>query len=175
VHIGDTNIAGRDIIQKTVGGAFIEGNVDTGGGDFIGRDKKVYGDEVHGDKVGGSKINVGDISGQGIAIGDHAQAEHKTTYSASGDEIQGVFVNIIMAASRSAPGVQVRAIQIANALKDEIEKGPDRADDYRIAELVDDLVSLAPGTASAVLRAFESPALSALIGPTTRFALRKIQ
>ncbi len=32
--------------------------VDTGGGDFVGRDKVIQGDLVHGDKVGGDKITV---------------------------------------------------------------------------------------------------------------------
>ena len=32
-------------------GASVEGNVDTGGGDFVGRDQVVHGDEVRGDKV----------------------------------------------------------------------------------------------------------------------------
>lgn len=41
---GQVNIAGRDITHKrtihTGGGAYIEGDVNTGGGDFVGRDKK---------------------------------------------------------------------------------------------------------------------------------------
>lgn len=47
------------------------------GGDFIGRDKVVYGDEVHGDKVmgdkiGGDKITIGDVRGTNISIGRNA-------------------------------------------------------------------------------------------------------
>ena len=45
------NIAG-DV--NTGGGAYIGGNVKTGG-DFVGRDKITHGDTVHGDKVGGDK------------------------------------------------------------------------------------------------------------------------
>jgi len=41
---------------NTQGGAFVRGNVNTGGGDFVGRDKIVHGDEVRGDKIGGDKI-----------------------------------------------------------------------------------------------------------------------
>ena len=35
----------------TEGGAAIDGNVDTGGGDFVGRDQIVDGDVVRGDKI----------------------------------------------------------------------------------------------------------------------------
>jgi len=59
----------------TGGGAYVGGDVRIEGGDFVGRDKVVYGDEVHGNKVGGDKITVGNISGSaGIAIGRGAQA-----------------------------------------------------------------------------------------------------
>lgn len=37
-------------------GATGGGNVDTGGGDFVGRDRVIHGDEVYGDKVAGNKI-----------------------------------------------------------------------------------------------------------------------
>ncbi len=36
---------------NTQGGSYVEGGVQTGGGDFVGRDKHVHGDEVHGDKI----------------------------------------------------------------------------------------------------------------------------
>ena len=39
--------------SQTQGGAHVEGDVHTGDGDFIGRDKIVHGDEVHGDKIVG--------------------------------------------------------------------------------------------------------------------------
>lgn len=38
---------------NTRGAAYIGGNVSTGGGDFVGRDKVVHGDEVRGDKITG--------------------------------------------------------------------------------------------------------------------------
>jgi len=50
-------------------------NVNTGGGDFVGRDKTIHGDAVHGDKVTGDRITVGDISHSiGVAIGTGASA-----------------------------------------------------------------------------------------------------
>jgi hypothetical protein len=72
--------------------------IDTGGGDFVGRDKTVHGDEVRGDKVmgdkvGGDKIQVGNISGSsGVAIGRGARAT--VTQGLSGDEIAKLFDSV---------------------------------------------------------------------------------
>ncbi|HMN27658.1 MAG TPA: hypothetical protein PKE45_05830, partial [Caldilineaceae bacterium] len=55
--IHNSTIAGRDVNQTN-----IAGNAETGGGDFVGHDKHVQGDEVHGDQnvvqVGGNAQNV---------------------------------------------------------------------------------------------------------------------
>jgi hypothetical protein len=42
----------------TEGGSYIEGGVNAGSGESVGRDKVVHGDEVHGDKVMGDKVVV---------------------------------------------------------------------------------------------------------------------
>lgn len=58
----------------TSDGAYIDGNVNTDGGDLISRDKTVHGDEVRGDKVAGDKTAIHSIShSSGIAIGRGAQ------------------------------------------------------------------------------------------------------
>ncbi len=56
LHAGDKragrNAGDRPVQQMdTQGGAYVAGNVTTSGGDFVGRDKIVHGDEVRGDKV----------------------------------------------------------------------------------------------------------------------------
>ena len=55
----------------TGGGAVAGGNVDTRGGDFVGRDKIVEGDEVRGDKIG-RQVNAGGgnvvITAQGSTV-----------------------------------------------------------------------------------------------------------
>jgi hypothetical protein len=81
----------------TGGGAYIGGSVTVSGGDFVGRDKVVHGDEVHGDKVGGDKvegdkITVGDVSGTGIAIGRGAQAA--VTQGLGGQDIATLFAAV---------------------------------------------------------------------------------
>ena len=45
----------------------VGGNVQTGGGDFVGRDKEVHGDEVRGHSIKGTVSNVG--AGAQVAIG----------------------------------------------------------------------------------------------------------
>jgi hypothetical protein len=77
----------------TGGGAHIRGDVNTGGGDFVGRDKFVGGDEVRGDRVGGDKITVGDISGStGVAIGRGAQSH--VTQGASAEALAKLFADV---------------------------------------------------------------------------------
>jgi uncharacterized caspase-like protein len=83
----------------TGGVAYVEGDVRIEGGNVIGRDKVVQGDEIHGDKVmgdkvGGDRITVGDISGStGVAIGRGAQAT-VTRHGLGGDEIASLFAAV---------------------------------------------------------------------------------
>jgi tetratricopeptide (TPR) repeat protein len=57
--LGSDNQQGSvDRTIETSGGAYVEGNLNTGGGTFVGRDKNVYGDEIHGNKISiGQQIN----------------------------------------------------------------------------------------------------------------------
>jgi len=50
----------------TGGGASIQGNVHTGGGDFVGRDKVIHGDEVRGDKIQGDKVQGDKVQGDKV-------------------------------------------------------------------------------------------------------------
>jgi hypothetical protein len=73
----DTAVSGQGGNTPTivVHGSYIAGNVDTGSGNFIGRDLSVAGDQVGGDKAGGDRITTGNISGStGIALGRDARA-----------------------------------------------------------------------------------------------------
>jgi hypothetical protein len=58
----------RTVSQLIQAGVFIGGDVDTGGGDFVGRDCIVHGDEVHGDKIGGDKIGGDKVGGNKISM-----------------------------------------------------------------------------------------------------------
>lgn len=73
---------------NTDGGAYIQGNVNTGGGDFVGRDKI------------DQSIKVGDIKDAvGVAIGHGAQANVTQTVGATPDEITRAFAIILQAAN----------------------------------------------------------------------------
>ena len=162
----------------TGGGAYMEGGVDTEGGNFIGRDKIVHGDEVHGDKVGGDKvggdkITVGDItSSTGVAIGRGAQAT--VTTGIPGQDLDRLFAPLMNVLREAPPEKRDEAIEKAEALKNEVAKSKD-ADDSRMAKLLDGLVELVPGAVSALVSAFASPILGGIAGPVTKFVLDKIQ
>jgi hypothetical protein len=67
----------REVIN-TSGGPAIQGNVNTGGGDFAGGDQTKYilGDEGHGDKIGRNKMSAGDVTNSTVAIGPGAFAQN---------------------------------------------------------------------------------------------------
>ncbi len=154
------------------GGVHIGGNV-SAGADFIGGDKVVHGDEVHGDKVGGDKISVGNISNSaGVAIGRGAQSY--VSQGIRGDRLDPIFQPLLQAAkAQAAPDHQTRVVQIVEEMEGQAAKGK-QADDNRMGELIDDLVSLAPGAVSAVVAAFADPLLAGIAGPVTNFVLKKL-
>lgn len=49
--------------------AYLKDNVKIDGGNFVGRDNIVHGNEIHSDNISGDKISVGNVSGKGVAIG----------------------------------------------------------------------------------------------------------
>jgi hypothetical protein len=79
-----------------------------------------------------------------------------------------------MAAIQGAPAAQqVQAAEQAEALKQELAKG-DKAEDTRLAKLIDGLVGLVPGAVGAVVSIFASPILAGVAGPVTKFMLDRI-
>lgn len=152
--------------------------VGTAGGDVVGRDKIVHGDEVHGDKVGGDKVSgdkiqIGNVgSGSTVAVGRGAMAT--TTSGISGQELNTLFAPLLEAINRVSPGKQEQAKETAAALQAEAAKG-DKADDTRLAKLINGLIALVPGAVGAVVNIFASPILSGVAGPVTTFVLDKIR
>ena len=51
----------------------------------------------------------------------------------------------------------------------------EKADDGRLAQLIEGLVDLAPGAVSAVVSAFASPILAGIAGPVTKYVLDKLK
>lgn len=146
--------------------------INTGGGEYTGRDKKIFGDEVHGNKVGGDQFNIGDISGTGIAIGRNARAQ--VTTGETGEDLDDLFAPIFLALRNAPPERREDAVKRAEELKTEAAKGKN-ADDSRMAKLLDGLVELVPGAVTAVLSTFATPVLAGIAGPVTKFVLDKFE
>jgi hypothetical protein len=163
----DTVESGGAVVGSIMGSK--DSHIHVGGeqryGDTVG------GDKVQGDKVGGDKITMGDVSGTGIAIGRGASAS--VTQGISGDEMAALFAPVLNAI-QSAPGEEQEAAQQKlQELETEAAKG-EKADDPRMAGLIDDLVGLVPGAVGAVVSVFASPILGGIAGPVTNFVLQRI-
>ena len=170
---GVTQNVGNVAHGGTVLGMLINegGDVHFGGQQHYG--DNIAGDSIAGDKVTGDKITVGDISGSSaIAIGRGAQAT--VTQGISAAELEKLFMPLMAAVRQAPPEKQAEAQQKAEALKTELSKGKE-ADDSVVGKLVDGLVSLVPGTVSAVVSMFATPVLGGVAGPVTKFVLDKIQ
>ena len=146
-------------LVNTGGGAFIGGNVSIRNGDFIGRDK----------------ISAGDISNSpGVAIGHNAHAEGHQTTGISGPELEQLFAPLMQTVLTAPPEVRDHAVEKVVALEREAAKA-DKADDSRMARLIDGLIELVPGAVCAVTSAFANPILAGLTGPVTKFILDKLK
>ena len=144
-------------------------HVNTGGGDFVGRDKTVHGDEVRGDK-----ITVGNVTGDGFAFGRGASVavERGLKSEALGVVLASVVESVRQNAVDAA--TQTEALRKIEEIKQELTKGK-QEDDGWLASLVQSLVDLVPGAASAVVNTFATPILSALTGPVTAYVLSKLR
>ena len=160
------NIGDKTAID-TGGGAYIGGSVNTGGGAFVGRD------HVGGDQVGGDKITVGDISGTGVAIGRQASAAVQTGIGSA--ELAAALAPMVAAIQHAGADAATTAAaqQVLAELQQELGKGK-RADDARIAGMLEGLANLAPGAIAAVVSAFGTPVLAGIAGPVTQFVLGQL-
>lgn len=87
-HVGgQQNYHSREI--RTGGGTYVEGGVQTGGGEFVGRDKNVHGDELRGDKISGDKTITGNVSNSTVATGSGVQGS--SSQGVSGKELAPLF------------------------------------------------------------------------------------
>jgi hypothetical protein len=133
----------------------------------------VLGDYVHGNKAVGDQITTGNISDStGIAVGRGAQAYVEQSISSA--DLDKLFAPLIAILRDAPPEKRDQASQKAEALKAEVGKG-NKADDSRMAKLLDGLAELVPGAVSAVVSVFASPILGGIAGPVTKFVLDEIQ
>lgn len=160
------------------GGVFVgganAGNINTGtqfGGDMV------RGDKVLGDRIG-SQINTGGGAyfGGNVKVGGNlAGRDMHITQGMSAAEIEPLFAPLLAIVSQHAePGRQEAALQQVRELQLEVEKG-DKANDGRVARIVDGLTGMVPQAVASVLGLFASPILEKIAGPVTKFVLDKLK
>lgn len=199
VEGNQTNIAG-DV--DTGGGMFNTGSINTGGGGFAtgtgakaGGAGSVIADHIEGgvmtgenarniktdtyiekqdiarDYVGGNQYNVDSISGGNVVVGSGGSINVNNQVSTA--EISQVMQPILMAAQSAEPGKRNEAIQSAAALEQEVSKG-ENANDEIVGGLIQDLVDLVPSAVSAIVAVFGKPILAGIVGPATKYVLKRI-
>ncbi len=146
----------------TGGGAHVGGSV-TSGGDFVGRDKILYGDQT----------TVGSIRGSGNAIGHSARAAASSGIQPA--ELDALFALLEHSVARGASATQLEtASQQVQRIKAELASPlPDQ--DGRLAKLIDGLADMVPGAIGAIVSAFGNPILAGVAGPVTQFVLARLQ
>lgn len=84
-------------IGDTVGttdAVHITGNVDTGGGDFVGRDQTIQGDVVQGDVVHGDKVIIQRL--------DPADARNQCNHAVLRQMVRSFWIDGVLKSSRTA-------------------------------------------------------------------------
>ena len=122
-------------IVNTGGGAYVEGNVNTGGGDFVGRDRIIHGDQVRGDKVMGDKVGGDKLAGDKISVGERGVNV--------GGSVGG---SIITGDGSKASGIQAHTIKADDVVSGVQQQGGTAADSA-------DLVALAKALGTGSIKA----------------------
>lgn len=154
-------------VVNTGGGAFIEGELHTAGGSFVGRDQFIQGDQISGDQ-----ISVGDISNSNVAIGRGAKATMTTSLNNSA--IETYMIQLNQDAQKAPPKMRQQVLDNIEKLEREIKKG-ESANDTDLATIINDLIELAPQAAGTISQLFSDPNISFITGDVTRFVLNRIR
>ena len=160
--------------------AIVSGGVDTGGGDFAGRDidKSATVFDQREQKVGGNQINIDKMDGDIGQISDIIQGDkvlgdkvNKATRSQSGRDtnLDAIFAPL---ATLVAGKVPVLPGKVEN-LKAQVALGAS-ADDNIVASLVQDIADTDPESKLTLVALFTRPEISAAAGPTTTFVLGRL-
>lgn len=117
---------------------------------------------------GGAHI-VGNVHVGGDFIG-----RDKITYGILSKDLEPLFAPLLAAISQQAPAEQQSAaVQQVEELKVEVAKG-EKAEDGKIAKIIDGLTGMVPGAIGAVVSMFTSPILGGIAGPVTKYVLDKL-
>jgi hypothetical protein len=116
--------------------------------------------------TGGQNTFAGDVVGRDKIV--------SSSTGLSEEAFLQLFQPLMRAISAAPPEKQAEAAQKTEELKAELAKGK-KAEDSRVAKLVDGIVDLVPGAVSALVGMFATPILSGIAGPVTTFVLDKIR
>jgi len=108
------------------------------------------------------------------SVGGDIVGRDKITGTPSKAELDEALRLLAAAISAAPPEKRAEAEEKVAALKQEASKGKD-ANDGVVAKIVDGLVGLVPGAASAIVSAFATPILGGVAGPVTNFVLEKLR
>jgi hypothetical protein len=121
----------------------------------------------------GGVSNTGNMSAGGNIVGGNMTV-NTTTSTMSKTEI--AFQPIAGTVKETAPAMRPAAEATLASLKKEVEKGEkgEKPDDTIISGLLKGLVGLVPSAASAIVSAFGTPILGAVMGPATKLVLEEL-
>ena len=114
------------------------------------------------------------ISGSVGSVGGDIVGGNKTVGAASAALLDETLRPVVDAIREVPHQAQSEAEAKLVVLKQEAAKGKD-ANDGVIAKLIDGLVGLVPGAATAVVSAFATPILGGIAGPVTKYVLDKLR
>jgi hypothetical protein len=114
------------------------------------------------------------IEGHVGSVGGDIVGRDKIIGTLSATEVDDALRPLIEAIGAAPPAVRTEAEAKLLALKQEVAKGKS-SNDGVMAKLVDGLVGLVPKAASAIVSAFATPLLGAVVGPITEFVLDKLR
>ena len=148
----------KDDSVSTNGGAYIGGNVNTGGGDFVGRDKKVIAGE-RGVAIGGN------VSGSTIVTGDGNVVGHQ--------ELHQGFAPVYQAIADSARPAQEKEDLQAEVQEIETAAQKPDVDERWLSRRLRTLKRMAPDIAKVLLAGLGGP--QAVVAETVKQIAARMQ
>jgi hypothetical protein len=159
INIGGEHIHGDRI--DTGGAPYIGGGLHVGG-DFVGRDQVVHGDEVRGDK-----ITMGDVTDSTLAVGRGARVHVQEAMSATDLATAFRAVTRQIEDRPADPEVDQDELQdTAQRVKDEVLKG-DAASETKVERWLKTLIDVAPDVAEVALAALTNPLVGVAVAIRT--------
>lgn len=121
--------------------------------------------------TGGGAFVAGNVDTHGGSFTGRNHIAH----GLSARDLEPLFAQLLaVVAAQAPPSAHAAATNQVQQLKAEASKGK-KADDSKVAKLVDGLVGLVPGAVSTVVSMFATPILGGIAGPVTKFVLGKLK